>query len=63
VDGDSIVHEAGPFESVLRKGVQLRTHVVSRLQGDKLVGTTTANYQVTGPDSVTQLDFEGTRKQ
>jgi len=63
VEGDSIVSEAGPFESVLRKGVQVSTRVVSRLQGDKLVGTTTAHYQVTGPDSVAQLDFEGTRKQ
>lgn len=63
VEGDSIVSEAGPFESALRKGVQVSTRVVSRLQGDKLVGTTTAHYQVTGPDSVAQLDFEGTRKQ
>jgi hypothetical protein len=61
VEGDSIVSEAGPFESALRKGVQVRTHVVSRLQDGKLVGTTTARYEVTGPDSVARLNFEGTR--
>src|SRR5688500_10758410 len=30
VEGDSIVTEAGPFESVLRKGVQVNTRIVSR---------------------------------
>ena len=63
VEGDSVGSEAGPFESVLRKGVQVNTRVVSRLQGGKLVGTTTARYPATGPDSVVLLDFEGTRKQ
>jgi hypothetical protein len=61
VEGDSVVSEAGPFESVLRKGVQVSTSVVTRLQDGKLVGTTTARYQVTGPDTVTHLTFEGTR--
>ena len=61
VEGDSVVSEAGPFESVLRKGVQVRSHVVTRLQDGKLVGTTTARYDVKGPDSVAVLTFEGTR--
>lgn len=61
VEGDSVVAEAGPFESALRKGVQVSTHVVSRLQDGKLVGTTVARYQVTGPDTVARLRFEGTR--
>jgi hypothetical protein len=61
VEGDSIVSEAGPFESVLRKGVQVRTHYVSRLQDGKLVGTTVARYQVTGPDTVARLRHEGVR--
>jgi hypothetical protein len=61
VEGDSIVSEAGPFESVLRKGVQVSTRVVSRLQDGKLVGTTTARYQVSGPDTLARLTFEGTR--
>ena len=61
VEGDSIMTEAGPFESVLRKGVQVSTQVVSRLQDGKLVGTTVARYAVSGPDTVRQLRFEGTR--
>ena len=62
VEGDSVVTEAGPFESALRKGVQVRTHVVSRLQDGKLVGTTVARYDVTTADSVARLTFEGTRE-
>ena len=61
VEGDSVVSEAGPFESVLRKGVQVNTRVVSRLKDGKLVGTTTARYQVSGPDTLARLTFEGTR--
>ena len=61
VEGDSIMTEAGPFESVLRKGVQVSTQVVSRLQDGKLVGTTVARYAVSGPDTVARLRFEGTR--
>ena len=59
--GDSLVLDAGPYESVLRKGVQVTTHSVSRLQGGKLVGATTAHYKTPGPDSVRQLRVEGTR--
>ena len=61
VEGDSVMSEAGPFESVLRKGVQVNTQVVSRLQDGKLVGTVVARYQVSTPDSVARLNFEGTR--
>lgn len=61
VDGDSIVTEAGPFESVLRKGIQVTTRSVYRLQDGKLVGTTTAHYATSSPDSVLNLRFEGTR--
>jgi hypothetical protein len=61
VAGDSFVTEAGPYESFVRKGVQVRTHSVYRLQGDKLVGTTEATYKVGGRDSVSQRQNEGTR--
>lgn len=63
VEGDSIVTEAGPFESALRKGVQVSSRVVARLEGGKLVGRTTARYDVTGPDTVTHLTWEATRAQ
>jgi hypothetical protein len=62
VDGDSVVTEAGPFESNLRKGVQVTmSRTVSRLQDGKLVGATTAHYATSGPDSVAHFRFEGTR--
>jgi hypothetical protein len=62
VAGDSIVTEAGPYESVLRKGVKVWTHNVYRLQGGKLVGTIVAHYSTKGADSVRTLPTEGTRK-
>jgi hypothetical protein len=61
VEGDSIVTEAGPFESVLRKGIKVTTRSVNRLQDGKLVGTTTAHYATKDADSVRNLRFEGTR--
>jgi hypothetical protein len=61
VAGDSVVTESGPFESVRRKGLQVRTHSVWRLQGDRLVGSTVARYTTTKSDSVLRLRSEGTR--
>jgi hypothetical protein len=63
VAGDSIVVEAGPYESALRKGVQVKTNGVLRLKDGKLVGETTAHYKTTRPDSVVHLRAEGTRAQ
>lgn len=61
--GDSIVADAGPYESVLRKGIQVTTHGVLRLVDGKLVGTTVAHYKTTGPDTVRTLRVEGTKNQ
>jgi hypothetical protein len=61
VEGDSIVTEAGPFESNLRKGVQVTARTVNRLQDGKLVGATTARYTASGPDTVAHFRFEATR--
>lgn len=60
-DGDSIVVDLGPYESALRKGVQVTTHMVYRLEGAELVGTGVAHYTVPGPDSVLNLRVRGTR--
>lgn len=60
--GDSLIAEAGPYESMLRKGIQVTTHSVMRLQDGKLVGTTIAHYKTTGPDTVLSLRTEGTKK-
>jgi hypothetical protein len=61
VAGDSIVTEAGPYESFVRKGVQVTTRTVSRLEGGRLVGTIEARYTTKGGDSVVQRRSEGTR--
>ncbi|HSE53693.1 MAG TPA: hypothetical protein VLB00_15990 [Gemmatimonadales bacterium] len=61
VAGDSITTEFGPFESVLRAGVQVTTRTVMRLRDGKLVGTLVARYVTTGADSVTRLRLEATR--
>ena len=61
VGGDSIVTQAGPYESVLRKGVQVTTDNTLRLKDGKLVGKTVAHYKTTKPDSVIELQVEGTR--
>ncbi|HEX9755406.1 MAG TPA: hypothetical protein VGA42_06845 [Gemmatimonadales bacterium] len=61
VDADSVMLDYGPFESVLRPGVQVSTHQVARLVGGMLVGTIVAHYQTAGADSVAYGRFEGTR--
>ncbi len=61
VSGDSIVTENGPYESVLRKGMQVSTRSVMRLRDGKLIGNTVARYTTTGADSVLRLRTEATR--
>lgn len=60
VDGDNLVTEAGPYESVLRKGVQVSTRTVTRVDGDKMTGSTVAKYE-SGPNPEIRLKFEGER--
>lgn len=59
--GDSIMVEAGPFESVRRAGLMVKTESVFRLERDRLVGTTIAHYETSDADSVLRLHVEGTR--
>ena len=61
VAGDSIVTEFGPFESVLRPGVQVTTRSIMRLRDGRLVGTLIARYPTAGADSVVRLRLEATR--
>ncbi|HEY9518744.1 MAG TPA: hypothetical protein VIQ98_05770 [Gemmatimonadales bacterium] len=61
VAGDSITTEFGPFESVLRPGVQVTTRTVMRMRDGKLVGSLVARYVTTGADSVTRLRLGATR--
>ncbi len=61
VAGDSITTEAGPYKSILRKGVMVTNRSVFRLRDGKLVGTAVARYSTSGPDSVLRTRSEGTR--
>ena len=61
VGGDSVVTEAGPYESTRRKGLQVTTRSTFRMQGDRTVGRTTATYRVGGRDSTATFRTEGTR--
>ena len=61
IGGDSIVTEAGPYASFIRKGVQVRTRDVYRLKDGKLVGTMEGRFALPRGDSVSQRRFEGTR--
>jgi hypothetical protein len=60
-DENGATIEAGPYESPIRKGVQVRIRSEMRLDGDKLAGKVTARYDVTTSDSVVRLRVEGTR--
>jgi len=62
VSGDSIVLDAGPYASVLRKGVQVTTHSVAHLMDGKMMGTFVAHYANAGADSVLRGRIEGTKK-
>jgi hypothetical protein len=59
--GDSVIMRSDLYPSQRRKGVKVETEVVSRLQGGKLVGITTAHYKNAGADSVLRLRTEGTK--
>ena len=59
--GDSIVITAAPYASVRRKGMQVSTSGVLRLQNGDLVGPTTAHYKTKNADSVLVLNVTGTR--
>lgn len=59
VDGDSVVTEAGPYASTVRKDVQVTTRTVMRLANGALAGRTVATYT---DGQTLQLTTEGTRQ-
>lgn len=62
VDGDSIIADAGPYPSFLRKGVKVTTHTVFHVDNGKLVSRTVAHYNVKTADSVKVIVAEGVKK-
>lgn len=61
VAGDSVVTEAGPYESILRQGVQVTVQTVGRLQDGRMVGTMEARYQSAAADSIVRGRIEATK--
>jgi hypothetical protein len=59
--GNEVSMEAGPYESAVRKGVQVSTQGTVRIEGDSLVGSTTARYKTTSADSVVRIRMVGKR--
>lgn len=59
--GDSLVTEAGPFDSQLQKGVKVHSVVTWRLRDGKLVGAVVSRYD-TKPPSTRNLLADGTRQ-
>ncbi len=47
-EGDSVVVESAPFQSVLRPGQEVTTHAVYRLENGTLMGTIQATYPASG---------------
>ncbi len=62
VDGDSIISDAGPYPSFLRKGMKVTTHTVFHVVNGKLVSRTVAHYNVKTADSVRIIVAEGVKK-
>ena len=62
VDGDSIIADAGPYPSFLRKGVKVTTHTVFHVDNGKLMSRTVAHYNVKTADSVKVIVAEGVKK-
>jgi len=60
-DGDNVITDSEPFESVRHPGTMVTTHTIFHMEGDRLVGDVTATWQTAAGDSVGQLRTEGTR--
>ena len=60
-EGDSVVTTTPQYASVRRKGIQVTTNGVLRLQNGDLVGQTKAHYRVKTADSVMLMYTSGTR--
>ena len=62
-EGDSLVTEVGPYESLFRPGVMVTTRSVGRLEGGAMVGSFVATYDTEAADSIMRGQSQGTRVQ
>jgi hypothetical protein len=61
VEGDSIRIASGPYQSVLRPGVNVSTIGVLRMHGGMLMGSSVATYSGGGADSILRVRVQGSR--
>lgn len=59
--GDSVITDAGPYQSARRRRLEVTAHAVFRHAGDRLVGRTIGHYKTRGADSVRAFRTEATR--
>lgn len=59
--GDSLMTDVGPYESVLRKGVQVSSHSVLRFADGRLAGMVMSTYKTAAGDSVARFNTDGTK--
>ena len=62
IHGDTVLLETDWYDSNVRKGLKVRTNSAVMEVDGKLMGRTTAHYQVSGPDTVRIYVTEGIRK-
>jgi glucose/arabinose dehydrogenase len=62
VSGDSIMVRSEPYASMRRKGKQVWSEGVYRLENGKLVGTMIGHYANSGADSVLKFHSVGTKQ-
>lgn len=60
--GDTVMWETDAFESAVKKGLMTRNSGKSWIRDGKMMGSVTARYETTGPDTVIVFDTEGTKR-
>lgn len=61
VAGDSVMIDAGPYDSALQHGVTVSTRFDMKLEGDRLTGLITAIYNMPQGQTTVPLRVEGAR--
>lgn len=61
VHGDSLIAESAEYESILRKGVMVRTRTVGAITDGMLMGTVVATYRTANSEETVNGTFHATR--
>jgi hypothetical protein len=61
ISGDSVMVRSPEYQSVLRRGLKVKTTSVLRVSGERLVGNSVAHYAIATHDSVLEFRSVGTK--